>query len=108
MVHFYQVALAIGQSTVDPRSKEVLLETLLEQRNLLEFVLDKRKFYKLTVQGEPTAKIDDVDKGIVRLKVSVDHLNVEIYVVEAKLAEERENVKKSLQLGNRLVKNIFS
>ena len=63
MVHFYQVAVAIGQSTVDPRSKEVLLETLLEQRNLLEFVLDKRKFYKLTVKGEPTAKIDDVDKG---------------------------------------------
>jgi len=96
-----QVDYSINEFTADPRSREILLQILLEQRKLVEFELDRRKFYKVAGTGKPSASIDDVDKGIVRLKVSLDHLQTEIFAVEAKLEDEKASVKNSMKMGNR-------
>ena len=97
----FKVDTSINKFTEDPRSREILLQILLEQRKLVEFELDRRKFYKVAAMGEPSAGIDDVDKGVVSLKVSLDHLQTEIFAVEAKLEEEKVCVKNSLKIGNR-------
>ena len=97
----FKVDYSINEFTADPRSREILLQILLEQRKLVEFELDRRKFYKVAGTGKPSASIDDVDKGIVRLKVSLDHLQTEIFAVEAKLEDEKASVKNSMKMGNR-------
>ena len=81
-------------------SRDFILQVLLEERKISKLNLDKLKIYKLAVADEPV-DVDEIDKGLLHLKINLDHLNNEIPNLETKVAAEEASVRSSLKSGAR-------
>ena len=73
---------------------------LLADRKLVKFSTNNKNFYKI-IHNSKNKQFDEIDQGLVRLKLSIQHLGDKIKDQEEKQEKEKENVKKWLKEGKR-------
>ena len=101
-----QVSETLNKTVHHAPSAQFILQVLIEEKKIHELVLDRRKFYKISVNGEPV-DMTEVDKGLIHLKLNLDHLDKEIPELEQRIEEERSSAKKSLKAGSRANAKVY-
>jgi len=90
----------ILESIEDLKSRDYLLQTLLADRKLLKFSTNESTFYKI-LNNSSNKDFDDIDKGLVRLKLSIQHLEDKVKEIETEQSKQSANVKRLLKEGKR-------
>jgi len=92
--------MTVLKSIKDEKSRDYLLQVLLADRKLVKFSTNNKNFYKV-IHNSKNKQFDEIDQGLVRLKLSIQHLGDKIKDQEEKHKKEKENVKKYLIEGKR-------
>ena len=95
-----QLRIHLESVVAQDSSRNFILQVLVEERKLSKLILDKITIYKLAVADEPV-DIDEVDKGLLHLKINLDHLSKEIPNFEKKIFDEEACVRSCLKAGAR-------
>ena len=77
-----------------------IFKTLLADRKLLKFSTNEATFYKI-LNNSSNKDFDDIDKGLVRLKLSIQHLEDKVKEIETEQSKQSANVKRLLKEGKR-------
>lgn len=77
-----------------------IFKTLLADRKLLKFSTNESTFYKI-LNNSSNKDFDDIDKGLVRLKLSIQHLEDKVKEIETEQSKQSANVKRLLKEGKR-------
>jgi len=93
-----QVTSVLSHLKHEP-SRQFSLQVLIEEKKLAKFTLDKQTFYKIAT--EDTADVNEVDKGLIHLKINLDHLAAQIPTIEASIQHEKNSAKNHLKCGSR-------
>eukprot|EP00088_Acartia_fossae_P023338 TRINITY_DN2437_c0_g1_i7.p1 TRINITY_DN2437_c0_g1~~TRINITY_DN2437_c0_g1_i7.p1 ORF type:complete len:421 (-),score=76.46 TRINITY_DN2437_c0_g1_i7:71-1333(-) len=95
-----QINAALGIVNHDG-SRNYILQVLLADKKLIQFTTDNRTFYKLTTDKNTKKEFDEIDRGLIRLKTSIEHLELRSKQIEERHNKETSEVKRLMKEGKR-------
>ena len=111
-IRFFFVLVNLVTNCLENKVREVLSPTgfvmdfLVARKVISSMLVDGQTVYKVTtsdnVSGE-AADFEEADAGIIRLHITIQHLNVEIEALEKEVKSLEVKVREELKGGSRLV-----